>query len=116
MVQQTDECVFLYVLYVKCGSARKSQRKYCSELPGVTIPSTTGINKLNKRYVYWASFRQETHYMCCIASDGRVDETGTKPEYSQQSLKSLAKATGISKSTAAQVMKLLQPLPCKITF
>jgi hypothetical protein len=45
----------VYESYVKCGSARKCQRKFRSKFPGITFPSTTGIHKLIKKVRYTGS-------------------------------------------------------------
>jgi hypothetical protein len=50
VVQYTvEQHAFLYESYVKCGSARKCQRKFHRKLSGITVPSITGIHKLIKK-------------------------------------------------------------------
>jgi hypothetical protein len=56
-----EQLVFLYEMYLKCGSTGKCWRKFCRKFPGITVPCTTGIHKLIlKSQVYWVTSGQET--------------------------------------------------------
>jgi hypothetical protein len=47
VIQYTvEQRAVLYELYVKCSSAGKSRRKFRHKYPGITVPSTTDIQKL----------------------------------------------------------------------
>jgi hypothetical protein len=50
MVRYTvEQRTFMRESSVKCGSARKCRRKFRLKFPGIKVPSTKGIHKLNNK-------------------------------------------------------------------
>jgi hypothetical protein len=109
MVQYTiEQCVFLYESYVKCGSAIKRQRKFHHKFPGITVPSTTGIHKLNKKVRSTGSLldKKPAKKKWCVLTKEKLDDIRARLEYTpQKSLRHLPQETSILKLSAAKMTK-----------
>jgi hypothetical protein len=84
MVQYSvEQHVFLYELYVKCGSARKQWGKFCRKFPEITVPSTTGIHKLVKTVRSAGSLpdKKPAKKKCCVLTEERLDEIEARLEH-----------------------------------
>jgi hypothetical protein len=108
MAPYTDEQrVFLYESYVKCGFARKCRRKFRGKFPGTAVPSTIGIHELLNKVRSTGSLpeKKPADRRRVLIEEG-LDEIGARLEHTpQKTLGRLAQETGISKSSAAKVMK-----------
>jgi hypothetical protein len=105
--------LFLYDSYVKCNSARKSQRKFEREFPGVRVPTRYAIhylvNKVRKTGVLRDSKPRRRRR---VLTEEKLDEIGALFEESpRKSLKRIAQETGVSIKTVRTARELLQLWP-----
>jgi hypothetical protein len=102
-----EQRVFLHETSIKCGSARKCRRKFRRRLPGITIPSSTGIHEpINKVRSTGSLLDKKPATKRNVLTEEELDEIGpTLEQTPQKSLRCLAQETGISKSSATRVTK-----------
>ncbi|PNF36267.1 hypothetical protein B7P43_G08415 [Cryptotermes secundus] len=90
----SEQRVFLYDTYVKCGSARKSRRKFLRKFCHARVPN-----------------RQTIHNLV-----SKLEDVEFRREHKTKTfLKCLARETGVSKLSARMAPKLLKLRPCKST-
>jgi transposase len=109
--------IFLYDSYVKCNSARKSQRKFGRKFPGVRVPTRYAIhylvNKVRKTGVLRDSKPKRQRR---VLTEEKLDEIGALFEQSpRMSLNRIAQETGVSIGTVRTARELLQLRPYETT-
>jgi hypothetical protein len=82
-----------------------------------TVPSTTGIHELiNKVRSTGSLLDKKPAKKHSVFTKEKLDEIGARLEHTpQKSLRCLAQETGISKSSAAKVTKLIKLRPYEMT-
>jgi hypothetical protein len=103
-----EQRVFLYESYVKCGSGRKCRRKFPCKFPGITVPSTSDIHELSNKVRSTGSLldKKPAKKKYRVLTEEKLVEIRARLEHTpQKSLRRPAQKTGISKSSAAKVMK-----------
>jgi transposase len=103
MVRYTlGQRVFLYDIYMKYGSARKSRRKFRRKVRDEIIPSRQTVHNLvNKLTTTGLLMRKKRKHMHQMLNEEKLDDIGARLERTpRKSLKRLAQETGVSKSCA----------------
>jgi hypothetical protein len=117
MVRYTSEQrVFLYDIYVKCGSARKCRRKFRRKFRDERVSSRQTIHNLaNKLRTTELSIDKRQKHRRRVLTE-KLYDTGARLEHTRRkSLKPLAQETGMSKSSARKATQLLTLRPYKRT-
>jgi hypothetical protein len=100
MVRYTLEYhVFLYVTYMKYGSARKCLRKFRRKSRDERVTGRQTIhNLLNKLRRTGLLIDKKQKHKCRVLIEEKVDDIGTRLEHTpRKSLKRLSQETGVSK-------------------
>jgi hypothetical protein len=103
MVRYTlEQRVFLYVTYVKKGSARNCRRKFQSKFCDERVLSSQTIHNLvNKLRTKRLLIDKKTKHKRRVPTEEKLDDIGTRFDHAhRKSLKHLAQETGVSQSSA----------------
>jgi hypothetical protein len=105
-----EQRVFLHDTYVKYGSAEKCRRKFRRKFRDERVPSRQTIHNLvNKLRTTGFLIDKKTKHKRRVLTE-KLDDMGARLEHTpRKSLRRLAQATGVSKSSARTATQLLRP-------
>jgi transposase len=113
----SEQHLFLCDTYMKYRSTRKCWRKFQHKFCEERVPSRQTVHNLvNKlRSTGLINDKKKIH-KCRVLNEEKLDGIGARLEHKpRKSLKHLAQATGVSKSSAKRAAQLLKLRPYKTT-